>query len=408
MVQVVLGPRDIGGNLASALSSGYKSARESHEGEQRDARTEQRKIQYGRDEEARQESRLTKALQTAYDDPQFKEGDLETRQQILIKAITPINPEIAQKIAGADVDRYKAQNPTVKPTKPSADVVSPENQKWIDEYIETGYKNDTPSQVYSKALAGTNSKSIANNLRGAKQAEDKQKSENDKALNEDPYRKKSLEEAAKVASSQYEAILEKGERAKQGLISLEGAESVVKSTGFSLRDYLADKLKRPEFKDPKREEFKTYMKDRFRVAKEIAGGKVSNFEFQTIEDMLASNKKSVQANEAILRFFRMSDEIELARSKAAQQIAQENGGFPPLNFMKKIEEVSGPEQEAIVQNWREQSFPDKKTKSKAAVEPKNDAKQGMVKVRFGGKTGSMPKEKYESAIKAGEKYELIK
>lgn len=126
----VLHQNDPWGQVGSALGNSLVQGSQLAQKEQSDARSEQRKAQYGREEEGRQESRLKEALQSAYSNPEFKDGDLDKRQQILYQAIAPINPEVANKIANANIDSYKAKNPVVKPAKPEpAKPLSPFEKK---------------------------------------------------------------------------------------------------------------------------------------------------------------------------------------------------------------------------------------------------------------------------------------
>jgi len=375
MIQQLKGPRDLGGNLAKALHSGYKQAQEAHETEQKDIRGEQRKEEANIREENRKATLEDAKRNAVYKDlmdvvnPEFFNEPLQTQSSKLLPILLK-HGKYAKDIGEFVLEQQKLH----QPKKAEKGTATPEQIKATEELQNSPeWKKLTPAQVYTKALD-----IYGNDTAQAKRLHDVKKDEERTNLRKQEVAKGTYESeaeklAAQTANKEYNDIVSKGETAKQGIVSLEGAKKTVGSTGFNLRNYFANAVGNPAFRDPKSEAFKTYMKDRFRIAKDIAGGKVSNFEFQTIQDMLASENKSVEANKRIIDFFEMSDRLALVRNDAAQELVDENDGVPPKNFLNKVNKATKDLEDQIVQEWRENSFPEEKGKGKK--KPKEEIKE---------------------------------
>ena len=124
------------------------------------------------------------------------------------------------------------------------------------------------------------------------------------------------------------------------------------ATGAKLGNYLADYFGVDALKDPKSVAFNAALKAQYSGISDIVKGKVSNFEFQTFQGMIADASDSPQAAEALLVSAMMEAKISQAERDLVSKKRQEyydKGEDPPKNFDIQIEKELRPMADLILQ-----------------------------------------------------------
>ncbi len=71
--------------------------------------------------------------------------------------------------------------------------------------------------------------------------------------------------------------------------------------------------------------------------KELFGVRLSDADLRLLQDKLPDIGKSVEVNKAILGLMKRYSEMSLLRADVADQIKEENGGYRPPGYAKKVE-----------------------------------------------------------------------
>jgi hypothetical protein len=136
-------------------------------------------------------------------------------------------------------------------------------------------------------------------------------------------------------------------------------------------------------------------------AKDSYGGRVTNFELDRFMKRLPTLANSKEGRRVILQQMKLLNELDSAYENELKNVFQHYGiGNIPYEDAVGIAEKNVADEEAgIIQELN--GLVEK------SEQPQNVVPEGEVKVRFNGQEGSMSRENYERALKAGKKYELI-
>lgn len=147
-------------------------------------------------------------------------------------------------------------------------------------------------------------------------------------------------------------VLERGENAEADLRAIEEAESLVKTaTGFKVENWLAKKTGEKAFENPETAAYKAAIKRSYVGFGDIVKGKVSNQEFQTLEQMVAQAENSPKAAEGILIGQKMEKQIALKERDIVNQLREQfaqKGEEEPPNFDILVQNQLKPYTSAIV------------------------------------------------------------
>jgi hypothetical protein len=342
MVYRMLPPNDYGGNLARALGQGYSQARESREGEQKDARAEQRKVKMVNNQEEQQRSRLSKALMELKTDERYTKGTPEERLQATYEKIAPIDPNVANHMATQGAAILKAQQPGKGPA-PSNVPVPPETSAKIQKVMDNS-KGLSASALAQKFDESGVERAFSNSYVETRRREDETKTKND-LKQENATRAEKLEfhkESAKfdeellhktqTAKKQLEAIKDIEKRINSGNIKPNNIANIFKGMGK-----IGDKISKA-FITEDAAAIEASIPQLLEGWKDIFGVRLSDADLKILEDKLPSAGKSPEANKAVLGILRKYADVTLLRSKIASDIRKENGDLRPLGYANKIEE----------------------------------------------------------------------
>lgn len=122
------------------------------------------------------------------------------------------------------------------------------------------------------------------------------------AKNISPYETESDKIDAKRTGDYINSVAEKGKSADIKLRGINEGMELLKqgATGFKIGNYLADYFDVPALRDPKSSAFNAAMKSQYTGIGDIVKGKVSNFEFQTFQGMIADAENNPKAAELLL------------------------------------------------------------------------------------------------------------
>lgn len=343
MIQQLKGPRDLGGNLAKALHSGYKQAQEAHETEQGTIRKEQRQIDYQKQAEEEKKNALTEAIKKAYADPRFKSDDLAEKQSVLYEYIAPVNPQVAHQIATSNINLMKAQQPKAPPGGVSAQPVPPEEGQKINKVLDTNKysKADDLAQAFDQAgVPRAFSNSYIENRRRQDETNAKNELNQQNATREEKYNyhKESkeysdeLNKKNQVTKRQIDAISDIEKSLASGKVKPSSAASIFKGMGK-----IGDKISKA-LENEDQAKINASIPQLLEGWKDIFGVRLSDADLKILEDKLPSIAKSVDANKAVLKILRKYADMTLLRSKIADDLTKQNNDLRPLGFARKVEE----------------------------------------------------------------------
>lgn len=152
-----------------------------------------------------------------------------------------------------------------------------------------------------------------------------------------PYETESDKIDAKRTGSYIDKTLERGNAADQKMRGLNEGMGLLRqgATGAKLNNWLADYFDVPALADPKSKAFNAAMKSQYSGIGDIVKGKVSNFEFQTFQGMIADAADSPQAAELLLVSAMMENQISQKERDIVNELREqyyEKGQKVPPNF----------------------------------------------------------------------------
>lgn len=308
-----------------------------------DIRAEQRKNQYKLDEEKHQESRLRKVIGDLYNNPEYKNANLETRQSLLWQTIAPVDQQLADRIQSADIQKYKAQNPTGKAAVPGNVPVPPEISAGIETVLNSNKnsKADDLAQAFDKAGVP---RVFSNPYVETRRRQDETNAKNEqKQLNATHAEKlKFHEESAvydaellkktQVAKRQVEAIDEIEKRLAKGNVKPNSAANMFKGMGK-----IGDKISKA-LENEDQAAINASIPQLLEGWKDIFGVRLSDADLKILEDKLPSIAKSTDANKAVLKILRKYADMTLLRGQIANDILKQNNDLRPLGYARKVEE----------------------------------------------------------------------
>lgn len=157
----------------------------------------------------------------------------------------------------------------------------------------------------------------------------------------------------------------------------------------------------PALLSPGAQRFIKTVNDFTTKAKDSYGGRVTNFELDRFMKRLPTLANSKDGRRLILQQMRLMNELDSAYENELKNVFQHYGiGNIPFEDAVRIAEKNTSEKETEIIDQLNRLV------DQAEIEPRY-IPEGEVKVRFNGKEGTMPRENYDRAIKAGKKYELI-
>lgn len=295
-----------------------------------------------------------------------QEAEKSEKKQVRAKKLAQtygISEEEAEGLEPSDIAALGRHRAKQEPGGPGAQPIPPQI---VEKMKEVRAKN--PESTGKQLLREMDDAGIP---RRWSEPEAKLQSEQDAIKSQDPYFKAAQSQQAKANVAQSQDVLRQGDAAGKELLAIEGMRRNIKSTGFNLRNKLADLFGQPSWKDPNSEEFKSYTKQTLMKAADIVRGKVSNFEFQTIGDLYANADKSQAANEALLDWQYALAKTQQIRGKEASKILKENRGIPPPDFTQQVDDKSDGPTQKIIEEWRR-----KKDKYEAKVFKRKVVKPG--------------------------------
>ncbi len=272
-----------------------------------------------------------------------REGNAETSKTsakyLALRSNLP-DEEKSQLIKDIDsgVASYDAVKTITKPTKEpviplAAKSTDPEQLRRIQEVRNSPeYKTASPGRKYQLMLDNGVSSNLAE--------KESQTSAEDEKLNRDEkimFHKESekydeeISNAVKGAKNQLEAIKDSEKALNSGNVKPSSLANIFNhfgETGKAIAKAIQNKDQAvisasiPAFLEGR---------------KELFGVRLSDADLRLLQDKLPDIGKSVEVNKAILGLMKRYSEMSLLRADVADQIKEENGGYRPPGYAKKVE-----------------------------------------------------------------------
>jgi len=353
----VLRKRDPWGTLGKAIAHGanewathQKNLGSEQRQEQSQIRQEERQQNYQQQQqqqkqqlEEKKKNALMESIKKAYADPRFKSEDPAERQSVLYEYIAPENPEVAHQIATSNINMMKAQQPKAPPGGVSAQPVPPEVGQKISSVLEMkkNAKADELAQAFDQAqIPRTYSNSYIENRRRQDETNAKNEVKQQNASREEKlaFHKESKEyddeliKKTQVAKRQIDAINDIEKHLETGNVKPGSAANVFKGMGK-----IGDKISKALLNEDQAA-INASIPQLLEGWKDIFGVRLSDADLKILEDKLPSISSSPESNKAVLKILRKYADMNLLRSRIANDITKENGDLRPLGYARKIEE----------------------------------------------------------------------
>lgn len=171
-------------------------------------------------------------------------------------------------------------------------------------------------------------------------------------------------------------------------------------------DWQTGEARFPALLGPDGERFVKTVNDFTTKAKDSYGGRVTNFELDRFMKRLPTLANSKEGRSIILKQMKLMNKLDSAYEKELKNVFQHYGiGNIAYEDAVRIAEKNVAQEEAgIIEELN--GLVDQGNEQDMATQ--SQVPEGNVKVRVNGQEGSMPREQYERALKAGRKeYELV-
>ena len=145
----------------------------------------------------------------------------------------------------------------------------------------------------------------------------------------------------------------KGEKgAKENIARLERMEELSRKGKLNSPLYLEFLRKSgfdiPALTSPDSQEFRKLETDFLRDARNIFGGRVTNYEMNTFLKAIPSLSQSPEGRERVIHNLKLFNQAAL---ETLREILKENGGIPPFDLMEQISDKSAPKIDKIYQEF---------------------------------------------------------
>ena len=246
--------------------------------------------------------------------------------QNLTQQVAPQQQQVQQQ----EQVQQQAQ-PRVAQQKPGALLTSKERAAQIKEQREMDKETRKEQHLINKEV-GPAHKELLKDYKGA--------IEDDRRLG----RLKELVEQDKLSHPRWHSLLNTVEHGVFGLgINLHSLES------------------------PQSQEFDKISKEFLKNAKNIFGARITDNDVRVFLKMVPDLSQSKEGKLAVIHNMQLYNEGVKARFKASQQLIKENGGRLPFDYEDRIEELAGPQLDAIAQRFVTEERIPKKEESSSGI-----------------------------------------